>query len=93
MKKEKKRREFSKIIVVLFTAVFLWGAIVGTLSIICGYDGGGLEPFLIYMAAPVTSAVSFYFWKAKNENMIKIDEARKQKDLDKKEPIEEDTLG
>lgn len=79
---KKKKMEFSKLIVFVFLFIFFWGAIVGTIAVISDVANPNLDYFLIYMGIPASAAVSFYFWKAKNENMIKIDEARKKKKLD-----------
>lgn len=79
--KKKSKVEFSKLIVIFFVFIFLWGVIVGTMAVLKDIGNTNLEYFLVYMGIPASAAVSFYFWKAKNENMIKIEELRKKKKL------------
>jgi hypothetical protein len=67
-----KKIEFSKLILivayatgVVFTAIAGWVAIVGG-------DAGSFANIVLAIWGLVSTAVGFYYWKAKAENMIKI---------------------
>ena len=67
-----KKIEFSKLILivayatgVVFTAIAGWVAIVGG-------DAGSFANIVLAIWGLVSTAVGFYYWKAKAENIIKI---------------------
>lgn len=65
-----KKMEYSKIISSIFISCFLFGIIIGTYAVI--QDPANIDPLLIYIGGATTVSTSFYFWKAKAENLIKI---------------------
>ena len=74
-KKEQDRRkiEFSKLVLsaVLFTSVA--GFVIGVRVVIL--DPSQLGVFLAYVGTPAATAIGFYSWKAKAENVVKIKQA------------------
>lgn len=79
--------EFSKLILVVayITAVF-FTAITAYVAIVGG-DAASFANIVLAIWALVSTAVGFYFWKAKAENIIKISKTIPQKVLDKVEDI------
>lgn len=68
--KPKKKKEFSKVILSLVMFAFFAAAILG--GVIVWRDTGQLAPFLSFIGVPTATAIGFYAWKAKNENVEKI---------------------
>lgn len=79
--------EFSKLILVVayITAVFFTA--VTAYVAIAGGDAASFANIVLAIWALVSTAVGFYFWKAKAENIIKISKTIPQKVLDKVEDI------
>ena len=69
---KKKKLEFSKLILIVgyFTA-FLFTAIAGYVALVGG-DAGSFANIVLAIWGMVSTAVGFYYWKAKAENLIKI---------------------
>ena len=81
--------EFSKLILVVayftavvFTALTAWVAIQGG-------DAASFANIVLAIWALVSTAVGFYFWKAKAENIVKISKEIPKKILDKVQDIGE----
>lgn len=75
MKRKKKNRgkqktEFSKIIIMLVMLTYFVGLIVGVKIVLL--DPSQLSALLAYIGGPTATAIAFYCWKAKAENLIKI---------------------
>ena len=67
-----KKREFSKVIL---TAVSIATALVVVASFVLMFLTRDLSPLSFIITgcfAELASATGFYYWKAKNENMLKI---------------------
>ena len=58
---------YSKIIESIFMICFLLGIAVGIWAVI--QDPSLIEALLIYIGSSTTIATSFYFWKARCENL------------------------
>lgn len=65
--------EFSKIVLGAVMLLFFVGAVFGGYIVTC--DTSGLGVLLSYIGAPTCTAIGFYAWKAKNENVIKVAKA------------------
>lgn len=66
----KRKVEYSKLISTIFISCFLFGIAIGTYAVI--QDSANIDPLLVYIGGATTVSTSFYFWKAKAENLIKI---------------------
>ena len=67
-----KKREFSKVIL---TSVSIATALVVIASFVLMFIYGDLSPLTYIIGgcfAELANATGFYYWKAKNENMLKI---------------------
>ena len=64
------KHEFSKIILALVMILFFAGAIFAAIVVITEHYG--LEALLTYLGAPTATAIGFYAWKARAENVVKI---------------------
>lgn len=67
---EKKKFEFSKILVGSIFILYLLGFVVGS-RVVLRYPEG-LVSYFTYIATPMTTVIGFYMWKSKAENVIKI---------------------
>jgi O-antigen/teichoic acid export membrane protein len=65
----RRPREFTKVVVAWVMATYFVGLIVGTIVVILSPDQ--LYAYLAYIGTPTATAVGFYCWKAKNENINK----------------------
>ena len=67
-----KTLEFSKLILIVgyFTAI-IFTAATGYLALVGG-DAGSFANIVLAIWAMVSTAVGFYYWKAKAENLLKI---------------------
>lgn len=74
-KKERDRRkiEFSKLVLSAVLLTYFAGFIVGARAVIL--DPNQLGVFLAYVGTPAATAIGFYSWKAKAENVVKIKQA------------------
>ena len=74
-KKEQDRRkiEFSKLVLSAVLLTYFAGFIVGARAVIL--DPNQLGVFLAYVGTPAATAIGFYSWKAKAENVVKIKQA------------------
>lgn len=76
-RKTKKKREFTKQIVGLVMATYFIGLGVGVyvvLRILLDYPDYSVQALVAmfsYIGVPVASAIGFYCWKAKHENVNK----------------------
>ena len=68
--RERWKTEFSKIIIMLVMLTYFVGLIVGIQIVLL--DPSQLSALLAYIGGPTTTAIAFYCWKAKAENLIKI---------------------
>lgn len=64
------KREYSKIIETIFMLTYLWGIVIGSYTVVV--DPSMLDSLLVYIGGSTTIATSFYFWKARCENLIKL---------------------
>ena len=77
-KKTKKKLEFSKIVllaVMLTYFIGLFFAIYAVNKILMDYPEWAIQALISlfgYIGAPISIAIGFYSWKAKNENTMKI---------------------
>ena len=67
---QKRKQEFSKLVLTLVLSTYFIGAAVGL--IIDFVDVTQLGVVLAFIGAPTATAIAFYCWKAKAENLIKI---------------------
>ena len=67
-KQEQRKTEFSKIVLLLVMATYFVGLIVGIRIVLL--DTGQLSALLLYIGGPTTTAIAFYAWKAKAENLL-----------------------
>lgn len=79
------KHEFSKIVLAIVIIIWIAGAIFG--GIIVYLDHYGLEALFTYIGAPTATAVGFYAWKAKAENVIKISKDKKIDEKTKKQIV------
>jgi Na+/H+ antiporter NhaD/arsenite permease-like protein len=68
--KNKRKIEFSKLVLVLVLLTYFVGVYIGVkISLI---DTSQLGVLLAFIGTPTAAAIGFYTWKAKAENVIKI---------------------
>ena len=74
-KKEQDRRkiEFSKLVLSAVLLTYFAGFVIGVRVVIL--DPSQLGVFLAYVGPPAATAIGFYSWKAKAENVVKIKKA------------------
>lgn len=74
-KKEQDRQkiEFSKLVLSAVLLTYFAGFVVGVRVVIL--DPSQLGVFLAYVGTPAATAIGFYSWKAKAENVVKIKQA------------------
>lgn len=65
-----KKFEFSKIIIAIITFTYFVGLIVGAITVL--EDPEQLNTLLVYIGGVVGITIPFYVWKAKSENVLKI---------------------
>ena len=88
-----KKREFSKVIL---TAVSIATALVVVVSFVLMFITRDLSPLSFIIGGCFTelaSATGFYYWKAKNENMLKIKGYMESPDADQTEQQEGGAAG
>lgn len=68
--RKKTKIEFSKAVLLLVMATYFVGLIVGIKIVLL--DTTQLTALLVYIGGPTTTAIAFYSWKAKAENLLKI---------------------
>ncbi len=68
--KSKCKLEFSKLLLMLVMSTYFVGAAVS--FVIVFIDVTQLGVVLAFIGAPTATAIAFYCWKAKAENLIKI---------------------
>ena len=79
-KQEQRKTEFSKIVLLLVMATYFVGLIVGIRIVLI--DTGQLSALLVYIGGPTTTAIAFYSWKAKAENLLKIQKENPETPID-----------
>lgn len=72
-RKKKRKIEFSKIVLSSVLATYFVGLYVGIKVVFI--DVTQLGVFLAYIGTPTATAIGFYSWKAKAENIVKIKKA------------------
>ena len=76
------KKEFSKIILGAVMILYFAGAIFAAVIVV--NEHYGLEALLTYLGAPTATAIGFYAWKARAENVVKISKSvSTDKKLDK----------
>ncbi len=68
--KKASKIEFSKMILALVLSTYFLGIYIGYKTV--AMDFTQLSALLAFIGAPTTTAIGFYAWKAKAENIIKI---------------------
>lgn len=82
-----KRFQFSKLILGAVMLLFYAGAIFG--GYIVANEHYGLGELFAYIGAPTATAIGFYAWKAKAENVIQIsDKIKKEAEKDAKKGVD-----
>lgn len=76
-KKQKKRCEFSKLILGLVMACYFFG--VGFGAVVVDRSPESLGEYLAFIGAPVAVAIAVYAWKAKAENVLKLSQTQLEK--------------
>lgn len=67
---QKRKLEFSKLLLLLVLSTYFIGTAVGLIVVFI--DVTQLGAVLAFIGAPTATAIAFYCWKAKAENLIKI---------------------
>lgn len=70
LKISKRKIEFSKLIIALVLLTYFVGVCIGVKISLT--DTTQLSALLAYIGTPTATAIGFYCWKAKAENIIKI---------------------
>lgn len=65
-------RTYTKILVAAVMATYFFGVIYG--AVFCFFAGAYLGEYLSFIGVPTATAIGFYCWKAKAENMVKFRE-------------------
>ena len=60
---------YSKVIETIFMTCYLYGIVMGTWAVV--QDPSLVDSLLVYIGGSTTIATSFYFWKARCENLQK----------------------
>lgn len=63
--------EFSKLVVAAVMATYFIGVSIGAI-VVLQKAPDQLAPYLTFIGAPTATAIGFYAWKAKAENVIKL---------------------
>lgn len=71
--RDPRKIEFSKLVLSAVLLTYFAGFIVGARAVIL--DPNQLGVFLAYVGTPAATAIGFYSWKAKAENVVKIKQA------------------
>ena len=69
-KEDRKRREFSKRVIIAMIALWFLGALYGGVTVLIG--GYGLEALLSYIGEPMSAGIIGYLLKSAFENREKI---------------------
>ena len=70
---DRRKIEFSKLVLSAVLLTYFAGFVVGVRVVIL--DPSQLGVFLAYVGTPAATAIGFYSWKAKAENVVKIKQA------------------
>lgn len=79
-KQKQQKTEFSKIVLLLVMATYFVGLVVGIKIVLL--DTSQLSALLLYIGGPTTTAIAFYSWKAKAENLLKIQKENPEAPID-----------
>lgn len=92
MLSEEKKNTFSKSILSVIVMLYFVGALIGgVLVVISAVNdvrlGGHIDTdmfiaYAAYIGGPTATAIGFYAWKSKAENILKIKNSIKQKEAD-----------
>ena len=87
------KHEYSKIILAAVTILYLITAVTGNVIAVIYPDTAG--SLYAFVGAPTATAIGFYSWKAKNENVVKLTKAQIEKinSLNKSDETEGDING
>ena len=93
MKRKRLRPEFSKIVLAVVTGLYIVTAVVGICVVVPSPEYIG--ELFAFVGAPTSVAIGFYAWKAKAENIMKIDKNAGEKLAEKfiNEETESDDSG
>ena len=72
-KNDRRKIEFSKLVLSAVLLTYFAGFVIGVRVVIL--DPSQLGVFLAYVGTPAATAIGFYSWKAKAENVVKIKQA------------------
>ena len=67
------KNEFSKLVLSAVLLTYFAGFVIGARAV--ALDPSQLGVFLAYVGTPAATAIGFYSWKAKAENVVKIKQA------------------
>lgn len=65
---------FSKLILAIVMVAYFVAVVIGSIAIIL--DTTQAAPYFAFIAAPTATALGFYSWKAKAENVVKIQKGK-----------------
>ena len=82
-----KKIEFSKLILLVVYLTTVLFSLATVIVAILGQDASSIANIVLAMWGSVSMAISFYFWKAKAENIVKISKEIPNKVLDKIQDI------
>lgn len=68
-----RKIEFSKLVLSAVLLTYFAGFVIGARAV--AFDPSQLGVFLAYVGTPAATAIGFYSWKAKAENVVKIKQA------------------
>lgn len=72
-KKSRGKMEFSKLVLLLVMSTYFVGVVIGVKVTLIDFSQLGV--LLTFIGAPTATAIVFYAWKAKAENIVKIKKA------------------
>ena len=72
-KSDRRKIEFSKLVLSAVLLTYFAGFVIGARAV--AFDPSQLGVLLAYVGTPAATAIGFYSWKAKAENVVKIKQA------------------
>lgn len=91
VKKRKEKLTFTKLTMCIIFILFIIGAIIGGVLVVVStihdmglgaqIDTGMFIAYATYLGAPTATAVGFYAWKSKAENILKIKQSAAAEEL------------
>lgn len=93
MQKEERSNSFTKSIMSLVVSLFCIGGVLGAMLVITSAivdiqnpSRGYIDPqmfiaFAAYLGTPTATAIGFYAWKSKAENLLKIQQSHEKQEV------------